>query len=220
MGSSMRPLELHPAPCLQGDYQTDSLNILFVFQVNCPGCFLYGLPVLNKLHAQYGDRVSFLGLSTAFEDFDLNTQENTEKFLGSGEMTGETLRALKEKGISTYPEVPTFPVAMDARADVSFDFGAAARKICLLNPHYSISQEVEHKTLRNNVEVYLRSLEVLSMTFTLNQFKGTPTFVLFNQQRDVLWEQFGYVAFEEVRDNIERFSSNEHPSCPPKQTRP
>ena len=106
-----RTLKLHSEPFLQGKFESSSLNVLFVFQVNCPGCFLYALPVVNRLHAEYSDRVSFFGLSTAFEDFDRNTRENTESFLEAGEMTCETLEAFEAKGIRRYPEPPTFPVA-------------------------------------------------------------------------------------------------------------
>jgi len=29
---------------LQGSFDLKALNLLFVFQVNCPGCFIYGFP--------------------------------------------------------------------------------------------------------------------------------------------------------------------------------
>ena len=75
---------------LQGDFQVKDLNLLLAFQVNCPGCFIYALPLAEKLHHQYGDRLNVLGLSTAFEDFDLNTADYTQCLLETGEVVGAT----------------------------------------------------------------------------------------------------------------------------------
>ena len=74
-------LHLHYSRELQGKFSLKELNFLFVFQVNCPGCFLYGIPTVNQLYLEFGSQVGFLGLSTAFEDFEFNSRENTVKLL-------------------------------------------------------------------------------------------------------------------------------------------
>lgn len=67
---------------LQGSFDLKALNLLFIFQVNCPGCFLYGFPRVNKLRLKYHQSgLNVLGLSTAFEDFEYNTAANTELLL-------------------------------------------------------------------------------------------------------------------------------------------
>ncbi|MGL5795832.1 MAG: hypothetical protein ACRC06_15820, partial [Waterburya sp.] len=64
---------------LQGSFDLKALNLLFVFQVNCSGCFIYGFPLVNKLHWKYRQfDLNVLGLSKAFEDFEYNTAANTE----------------------------------------------------------------------------------------------------------------------------------------------
>ena len=58
-----------------------------------------------------------LGLSTAFEDFELNTIANTRALLERSELVGETQRHFAEQGISTYPETISFPIACDEGMD-------------------------------------------------------------------------------------------------------
>ena len=74
----MQKLALHYNNLLKGSFELKKLNFLFVFQVNCPGCFLYGIPLVNELYKEFQKDISFLGLSTAFENFDLNTATNTK----------------------------------------------------------------------------------------------------------------------------------------------
>ena len=57
-------------PLLKGTFQLRAINIAFVFQVNCPGCFIYGFPVMNNLYGKFKDKIGFIGISTAFEDFE------------------------------------------------------------------------------------------------------------------------------------------------------
>jgi len=52
-----------------------------VFQVNCPGCFIYGFPRQQAALEVSSVGLNVLGLSTAFEDFEYNTAANTELLL-------------------------------------------------------------------------------------------------------------------------------------------
>merc|ERR1712133_268791 len=64
------------------EFQASNLNVMLAFQVNCPGCFLYALPLMNRLHDEFTKRgANVFALSTAFEEFDLNTVEATEKLV-------------------------------------------------------------------------------------------------------------------------------------------
>ncbi len=83
---------------LQGNFELQAVNLLFVFQVNCPGCFLYGFPLVNRLYWEYSQRgLQVLGLSTAFEDFDLNTAANTELLLKEKLTVGATSKAVGDR---------------------------------------------------------------------------------------------------------------------------
>eukprot|EP01104_Vermistella_antarctica_P010921 TRINITY_DN2968_c0_g1_i1.p1 TRINITY_DN2968_c0_g1~~TRINITY_DN2968_c0_g1_i1.p1 ORF type:complete len:202 (-),score=38.24 TRINITY_DN2968_c0_g1_i1:48-653(-) len=99
---------------LGAKFERRAVNVLLVFQVNCPGCFIYALPMMNALADSFGDRVGLLAVSTAFEDFELNTVENTRALVNSGTIVGETRRAQGRDTLSV-DERPRFPVAFDQR---------------------------------------------------------------------------------------------------------
>ena len=68
------------------DKEKDNVVLVEVFQVNCPGCFLYGIPEAIEMYKKYHkDGLTVLGVATAFEDFDKNTLENLELLLRSEE---------------------------------------------------------------------------------------------------------------------------------------
>ncbi len=69
------------------DKETNNLILVEVFQVNCPGCFIYGIPDAIEIYRKYNKRnVTVLGIATAFEDFDKNTLENLKLLLFTGEV--------------------------------------------------------------------------------------------------------------------------------------
>jgi thiol-disulfide isomerase/thioredoxin len=81
------------------DQEKDHVVVVEVFQVNCPGCFLYGIPEAINIYNKYkDDGVRVLGIATAFEDFDKNTLENLELLAKTGEVIGETKKALTQYG--------------------------------------------------------------------------------------------------------------------------
>ena len=97
---------------IQGDMSLCTRTLLLVFQVNCPGCFTYALPLAEAIHNQANRLgIAVKALSTAFEDFDLNTVENTRALVEDGTLVGETKGAL---GRDSYEGSISFPVAVDA----------------------------------------------------------------------------------------------------------
>ena len=197
----MKTLKLEYSSLLQGDFKIGKLNLLFAFQVNCPGCFFYGFPVVNELFLQYQEKVNFLGLSTAFEDFELNTFENTELLISSSGLVGETKKALKEHGYNDYPQKIDFPIAMDKmNSKDEFITQKNLEDICKLNPNYVIWPEFEQEQMQNNIKQYLSQNTKIPSTFTLNQFRGTPTFVLFDEKYSVLEHWFGHKKPQEIKE--------------------
>ncbi|MCH8996207.1 MAG: TlpA family protein disulfide reductase, partial [Thaumarchaeota archaeon] len=100
------------------DKEKDHIVLVEVFQVNCPGCFLYGIPeAINIYNKYHSEGVTVLGIATAFEDFDKNTLENLELLLKSGEVIGETKKGLSQYGKLNDSKLSykiPFPVAMDS----------------------------------------------------------------------------------------------------------
>ncbi len=95
-----------------------NIIVIEVFQVNCPGCFLYGLPQAISIYEKYRNKeVKVFGIATAFEDYDKNTLENLQLLLSEGKVIGETYKMLHQYGKlinndKLYYKIP-FPVAMD-----------------------------------------------------------------------------------------------------------
>ena len=100
------------------DKQNDNVVVVEVFQVNCPGCFMYGIPESIEIHNKYkSEGVSVLGMATAFEDFDKNTLENLQLLLETGEVVGETKKMYSQYGKSQADKISykiPYPVAMDS----------------------------------------------------------------------------------------------------------
>ena len=203
----MKKLQLNYDQILQGDYEVKKLNLLLVFQVNCPGCFSYALPFFNKLYDEFSSKgVSFLGLATAFEDFDKNTTENLNALLKEGTLIGETKKFMNGQGIDKLPYLLKFPVAMDSFKENTDNLDDEAEKICNIQPNYSLWPDFEKKELQERVKVYLNSLEKIALTFTLNQLKGTPSIILFNDSYEILKEWFGHVPYELVSEKVTQFN--------------
>lgn len=62
------------------DKESGNVILVEVFQVNCPGCFIRGMPQAIDMYKKYHDSgLRVLGLATAFEDFDKKTLENLKR---------------------------------------------------------------------------------------------------------------------------------------------
>ena len=205
----MQKLHLHIDKMIQGKFSPKKLNLLLVFQVNCPGCFIYALPTFNKLYEQYSEKLGFLALSTAFEDFTLNSQAHTELLVNKGEVIGETKKMFADQGIDKLPYSLNFPVGMDPFLEPN-EQDELVNKICLLNPNYQIWSKYDQDLLRSKVTVYLKSQEKTPLTFTANQFRGTPSIVLFNERNVLLKSWFGHQPTEEIIKSIETFINKDY----------
>lgn len=166
------------------DQLTGKVVLVEVFQVNCPGCFLYSLPQALDLHQRYSDKgLTVLGIATAFEDFDKNTLENLLKLVNHHEVVGETLHALKQHGILQANRLPykiPFPLAMDRlvkrNSEVSQDEITALIKVQI--PNFDQKAKNYRDNVRQQVQEYLQKLEYHAQTFELFNLKGTPSHIL------------------------------------------
>ena len=201
----MQKLALHYNNLLKGSFELKKLNFLFVFQVNCPGCFLYGIPLVNELYKEFQKDISFLGLSTAFENFDLNTAVNTKLLVNNNTIIGHTKKALNDQGFDKYPYTIDFPIAMDKIMNNSEDLEKAILHICTINPNYTSFSYREQLLFKAHVKAYFEKLEIISMTFTLNQLKGTPSFILFDDNYEILYHKFGHIHSNELITHLNSF---------------
>lgn len=174
-------------PCVF-DQLSGRVVLLEVFQVNCPGCFLYALPQAIDLYQRYSDQgLSVFGVATAFEDFDKNNLENLTRLIEKGEVVGETHRMLSQQGKLIADRLPfriPFPVAMDRlqkrQADITQDEIAAF--INQRIPNFEQQTETWQQKIRQQVEHYFQSLTYHAETFELFDLKGTPSHILVDKQ--------------------------------------
>lgn len=181
------------------DKEKDNVILVEVFQVNCPGCFLYGIPQAIDIYKKYrNDGVTVLGLATAFEDYDKNTTENLELLLTKGEVIGETLSALGQYGHLLFEnklqyKIP-FPVAMDSLVKESGTINQT-RIMDIINanvPDYDSYSAQSKAEIIERVKQYLNSKQYKAETFEEYALRGTPSSILIDKKgilREVIFGQ-------------------------------
>lgn len=108
--------ELSVQEWLGAPWTPGPVNLCLVFQVNCPGCFILAFPQAERLRLEWEPRgVRFFGLSTAFEDFELNAPEHTRTLFHGRKVVGETSKALARENIDPAALKINFPIGIDRR---------------------------------------------------------------------------------------------------------
>lgn len=185
------------------DQEKDHIVLVEVFQVNCPGCFLYGIPEAINIYQKYhSEGVTVLGLATAFEDFDKNTIENLELLAKTGETIGETKKALAQYGRlvdgSKMPYKIPFPLGMDL---LTKETGNVSNEKIMdfIKSQLSDfdSQPEDYKSqIIQRVKEYFKSKEYSAHTFDTYSLHGTPSTILVDRNgilRDVSFGQTGHI---------------------------
>ena len=199
--------QLKYSEVLNGLFEPGALNLMMIFQVNCPGCFLQGFPQMISLHAKYQDRISCFALSTAFEDFDFNTTENVKLLLEENYLTGETRKAFDTNRL-TWNEVIPFPVLVDsmiAREDMLQRH--FIDRIISNYEQFSGVLEPEIAKIETSLHHYFNHYQKCGFTFASNLLQGTPTFVLFNANMDILLQWFGHVNSQTIEKQLGKYLS-------------
>ena len=185
------------------DQEKDQIILVDVFQVNCPGCFMNAIPEAIKIYQKYkNDGVRVWGLATAFEDFDKNTMDNLKMLASTGQVIGETKKALSmhgklQDGDKLSYKIP-FPLGMDNLTKITQDIDQ--QKIMqFINNQISDfdSQPEEYKNqVIDKVRNYMKSKEYSAETFDKFNLQGTPSTILVDRKgilRDVSFGQSGHV---------------------------
>jgi thiol-disulfide isomerase/thioredoxin len=178
------------------DKHNDNIVLVEVFQVNCPGCFMYGIPESIEIYDKYkSEGVSVLGMATAFEDFDKNTLENLQLLLETGEVIGETKKMLQADKI---PYKIPYPVAMDSLIKQSGEVTKEKMDSLIKNqiPNFDAQPEDYKNQIYDRVKDYFMSKEFSAETFEMYSLQGTPSSILIDRNgilRDVSFGQNGLV---------------------------
>ena len=182
------------------DQLRDNIVLVEVFQVNCPGCFMYGIPEAIEIFNKYKSKdVSVLGVATAFEDFDKNTLKNLELLMETGKVIGETEKMLSQYGQLdgdkiTY-KIP-YPVAMDSLIKQSGDVAKESMDSLIKKqiPDFDTQPENYKNEIYDRVKNYFLSKEYSAETFEMYALPGTPSSILIDRKgilRDVSFGQNG-----------------------------
>jgi thiol-disulfide isomerase/thioredoxin len=200
---STKAPNLHVSEWVQGlptniDKNIGKVVLIEVFQVNCPGCFMYALPNAIEIYKNNSrDDVVVLGLATAFEDYDKNTLDNLKLLLTSGKVIGETFNALSQyrqliDGDKLNFKIP-FPVAMDVLRKNTQDFNDN-NVIDFIESNinnYNSYSEQDKKVLFERVKQYLKNKKYSALTFDEYKLQGTPSAILVDKKGNLRNVFFG-----------------------------
>jgi thiol-disulfide isomerase/thioredoxin len=180
------------------DKEINNVILIEVFQVNCPGCFMYGIPDAIEIYRKYNNRnVTVLGIATAFEDFDKNTLDNLKLLLLTGEVIGETRNALGQYGQliegNKLPYKIPFPIAMDSLKKESNVLTERTVMDFIENNvrDFSSFSESDKLVLIKRVKEYLKTKQYSAETFEEYGLRGTPSSILIDKNGIVRQINFG-----------------------------
>ena len=185
------------------DQEKDQVVLVEVFQVNCPGCFMHAIPEAISIYNKYKDEgVRVFGIATAFEDFDKNTLDNLKILAETGEVIGETKKALSTYGQlqegNKLPYKIPFPLGMDNLVKTSGEI-SQDKIMQFIYPQiqeFDSQPEEYKKQIIQRVKDYMKSKEYSAETFEKFALQGTPSTILVDRKgilRDVSFGQTGHV---------------------------
>lgn len=171
------------------DQEKDQIVLIEVFQVNCPGCFMYAIPEAISIYNKYqNDGVRVFGVATAFEDFDKNTVENLRMLLETGKVVGDTLASLgqygKLDGDKLSFKIP-FPVAADMLQKNDVSSISDERVLEFIHaqlPNFDSETDENKSRTMKQVRDYMGQKEYSASTFEKYQLRGTPSSILVDRQ--------------------------------------
>jgi peroxiredoxin len=182
------------------DQEKGNVVLIEVFQVNCPGCFMYAIPDAISIHHKYEKNgVKVIGLATAFEDYDKNTVENLELLLNEQQVIGDTLNGLAQSGQlrngNRLPYRIPFPIAVDSikKENPSASKSKAISFIESSTANLSSYDEKYKLMLFERVQKYFESRQYYAETFEEYGLQGTPSTILIDKQgrlRHVTFAQY------------------------------
>jgi len=183
------------------DQEKDKIVLVEVFQVNCPGCFMNAIPEAIKIYNKYKDEgVRVLGIATAFEDFDKNTVENLKLLSETGEVIGETKKALSMHGQlqedNKLPFKIPFPLGMDKLTKVNGEASQdqIMKYIYAQLPEFDSQPEDYRNQIIQRVKDHFTSKQFSAETFEKFSLQGTPSAILVDRKgvlRNVFFGQPG-----------------------------
>lgn len=181
-----------------------SVVLIEVFQVNCPGCFIYSLPKAIQLHETYQNQgLVVIGLATAFEDYDKNTLENLQRLVDAGEVVGQTYKALRQHGLLVADKLQwrlPFAVGMD-RVTTETEPVTDDRVLSYTRqflPEFEDLKDEQKQAVLEQVRNYMQQKTMRAETFERFALQGTPSCILFDRKGQLRDVSFGQVEHKQT----------------------
>ncbi|MDH5761590.1 MAG: TlpA family protein disulfide reductase [Nitrospinota bacterium] len=179
------------------DQQRGRVILIEVFQVNCPGCFIGGLPEAIQTYLTFKEKpLTVWGLATAFEDYHLNSLENLKKLIDTGEVVGQTMASLSELNMLSMGRLQyfmPFPVAWDqvVKREGGVREGEVQRWIKRDFPDFESMPENHRIQIESQIRNYLEKKEYDALTFDQYGLRGTPSSIIIDKEGVIRHKLFG-----------------------------
>lgn len=168
--------------------------LLEFFQLNCPGCFLYSLPLASALYQQYHAKgLQVFAISTAFEDFEWNNAEQLKKFLESNQPVGQSYKVLTDRQQLVQGQLKfkiPFPVVMDNVMDCESNTSVILDKLYEL--YYPESDKKDDDIMQSKLFAKIQSMVYYAESFNRYRLQGTPSHVLIDKHGIIKAREFGH----------------------------
>ena len=147
-----------------------------------------------------------MALSTAFEDYEFNTFENTKLLLEDGILVGETKKLLNSNGYDELPFPIEFALGFDDLQPMKNQeiTDEVVEKMCQGLPDYPNLNFTEKKLTRAQVKEYLKNKKYSATTFDTNDLRGTPSWVLYDKDYEMYGKWFGHEFHQEIEGLIKK----------------
>lgn len=182
---------------------THELQLMLLFQPNCPGCHTYALPLANELASVKQD-FDIYSVSTAFEDFEFNN-ERTARLLLQGKHVGVSKDQLGEAA----QHIPKMPVAHDIvipKEEASEEMKSMALEASKSNARVQLEGRLPITVLETHLSGVGEEVlpDKIPEVFYRVHAMGTPTWVLHSADGTVLDTRFGQVSKGQMISWIEK----------------
>lgn len=194
-------LDLQVGEIVQGSLSLSDRNLMLVWQVNCPGCLARALPMLMKINNEHADVFCF-AMSSAFEDFNFNNLNSTKALLEQGELTLHSKRYFSQIGHKILPYKFELPVVMDWFLDDAAITNLPDAVFNVLDRE-RLSPGAEQQ-IKKHLEQRLLPVTKIGRTFLNNEFQGTPTWVYFDRELEIIECWLGHKTLEWVSATLKK----------------
>lgn len=179
------------------DQERGRVILIEVFQVNCPGCFIGGLPEAIQTYLTFkGKPLTVWGLATAFEDHHLNNLDNLKMLIDTGEAVGETMAHLSERNMLSMGRLQyfmPFPIAWDTveKREAGVKEEEVQRWIERDFPDFESMSQLHRTQIEKQIREYLENKQYDALTFDQYGLRGTPSSIIIDKQGIVRHKLFG-----------------------------